>query len=84
MKYCHVASESLGKFLVVLINDKFKVHINPLYSKVLKLIGILYRSRNILPKSSRVSIYYTLVNPYLTYCNLVWESTYDCYLDPLI
>ena len=69
----------------VFIDDKFKVHNNHLCSKVSKSIGIIIiRLGNILPKSSLVSIYYALVYPYLTNCNLAWGSINDCHLDPFI
>ena len=37
---------------------------------------MLYKARFYLPSNSLLSLYYTLIYPYLTYCNLVWASTY--------
>ena len=40
-------------------------------------VGILIgRSRFYSPSNSLLSLYYTLIYPYLTYYNLVWASTY--------
>src|ERR1043165_5694235 len=41
-----------------------------------KNIGVIARSAYILPSSIRIKLYYWLVYPYLSYCNMVWESTY--------
>ena len=34
------------------------------------------RTAYILPSSIRIKLYYSLVHPYLSYCNMVWASTY--------
>ena len=51
--------------------------------KVSKSIGILYKMRKYLPLSALVSLYYSLVYPYLLYCNLCWGNTYETHLKPL-
>ena len=75
------------KFLGVHIDQNltWKVHINQIASKIAKNIGIISRiAYIILPKTIRMNLYYTLVYPYLTYCNLVWASTYESRLHKLI
>ena len=37
---------------------------------------MLYKVRFYLPSNSLLSLYHTLIYPYLTYCYLVWASTY--------
>ena len=39
-------------------------------------MGIIYRSRFFLSAKTKTSLYYTLIYPYLTYCTIVWSSTY--------
>ena len=66
------------KFLGVYIDQHltWKTHINYICTKISKSIGLLYKARFYLPSNSLLSLYYTLIYPYLTYCNLVWASTY--------
>ena len=45
-------------------------------NKFSKSIGKIYKSSFILSKSGLKSLYYSMVYPYLFYCNIVWASTY--------
>ena len=65
------------KFLVVYLNENIssKYHINIVTIKVCKNIGILYRTRCILNKFLRKQFYFSFINCYLNYANLVWTST---------
>lgn len=67
------------KFLGVYIDKHltWKAHINYIASKVAKNIGIISRVARILPRDIRLNLYYSLIFPYLSYCNLVWASNYD-------
>ena len=49
-------------------------HINHIFMKIARSIGILYRLRNIYPESVLVTIYNTLVLPHFHYCLLLWGS----------
>src|SRR6218665_2381024 len=53
-------------------------------SKVAKNIGILSRISYLLPSNIRINLCYTMIHPYLAYCNLVWASNYQAYLKRLI
>ena len=66
------------KFLGVYINENlsWKTHINYICKKIAKSVGIIYQSRYLLSSATKLSLYYTLIYPYLTYCNIVWSSTY--------
>ena len=66
------------KFLGVFIDENlsWKFHINHICKKVSKSTGVIYRSRFLLSMKTKLSLYYTLIYPYLTYCNVVWSSTY--------
>ena len=42
--------------------------------KFLKTIGILCKVRHLLPPLGTRSLYMSLVEPYLNYCNIVWAQ----------
>ena len=77
--------KSSEKYLGLILDNSlsFKPHIEYVCSKVSKALGIIYRSRDFLPKSVLVSLYYSLVYPYLNYCILAWGNTFDSHLQPL-
>ena len=62
------------KFLGIIIssNLKWKKHIEIVHSKASKSIGILCKIRHLLPQHHTLTLYHTLVEPYLNYCCLVW------------
>ena len=67
------------KILGVYISDQhltWKTHVNFITAKNSKFLGLLYEAKYYLPSKSLLTLYYTLVYPYLTYCNLIWASTY--------
>ena len=41
----------------------------------------MYRFRFFLSSDTKISLYYTLIHPYLTYCTTVWSSTYETNLN---
>ena len=51
--------------------------------KIAKSIGIMYRLKPFVNKETLLSLYYTLVYPYLTYCCIIWGNTCTTYLQPL-
>ena len=72
------------KFLGVIIDDKlnWKAHISYISGKISRAIGVIIKARN-LGKGALLSLYYTLIYPYLTYCNQVWGLTYEYNIDTL-
>ena len=66
------------KFLGVVIDEKlsWKSHISYICKKVSKSTGIIFRCRYYLSNKTKQSLYYSLVYPYLTYCNIGWSSNY--------
>jgi len=74
------------KFLGVFVDQhmKWNDHIKSISAKIAKNVGILYRASYLLPPSVRTQLYYSLVYPYLAYCNMVWASTYDSRLHKLV
>ena len=61
------------RFLGVYVDQHltWKEHINYISKKIAKNIGIITRISYLLPNTIRLQLYYSLVYPYLTYCNLI-------------
>ena len=74
------------KFLGVIIDNKltWKEHINYISGKIARGIGIITKARNYLNKESLLSLYYSLIYPYFTYCYQVWGNTCKTYLEKII
>ena len=74
------------KFLGVQIDRKlsWKDHISHTCKKLAKSIGIIAKARLYLCRKTMINLYYTFCYPYLTYCNIVWASTYTSSLDCLV
>ena len=73
------------KFLGVIIpeNLSWQVHIKAISSKVAKSIGITIKSRQFFLTNTLLTLYSSLVLPYLQCCCIVWASTYSSHLQPL-
>ena len=73
-----------AKYLGIIIDAKFNwiEHITYI-NKISKAIGIMYKARQYLNKSSLVNLYYSYVYPYLTYCIEVWGCAYPTHLQCL-
>ena len=74
-----------AKYLGIIIDVKFNwiEHITYIKNKISKAIGIMYKARQYLNKSSLVNLYYSYVYPYLTYCIEVWGCAYPTHLQCL-
>ena len=74
------------KFLGVTINEKLNWanHIRNISKKLSKLNGVFYLVRHLLTLETLKYLYITLINPHLTYCNIIWGSTYKSQLRPLV
>src|ERR1043165_7472777 len=53
-------------------------------AKIAKNVGILQHISYVIPPSIRLKLFYSLVYPYLSYCNLIWASTYKYRLHKLV
>ena len=83
---CPLEQKLSTKFLGVFIDDHFtwKHHINYICNKISKSVGLLYKSRFFLTQKSKISLYYSLVYPYIQYCNIIWSSTYPSSLNRIL
>ena len=64
------------KFLGVILSAdlKWQKHIDIIANKTSKNIGIISKVRHLLPENLTRTLYLTLVDPYISYCNLVWSA----------
>jgi hypothetical protein len=73
------------KFVGVMIDAemKWESHIKYVKSKVAKGIGIISKARKSLPRSSLITLYYTMIYPYLTYCIEAWGNAAQIHVSSL-
>ena len=74
------------KFLGIVIDNKltWKWHIDHIAGKISRGIGMIIKARQYLNKSGLMSLYYSFIYPYLTYCNHIWGATYKTRLKRLV
>ena len=74
------------KYLGVCIDRElnFKQHIDNVVGKLSRSAGILYKIKSALTEDARISYYYGMMYPYISYSIVVWGSTYKSHLQPLI
>ena len=74
------------KFLGTIIDDKltWRPHIDYISKKLSKAIAIMYRIKPYVTQETLCGLYYSLVDPYLTYCNVIWGNTFKTHLKPII
>ena len=72
-------------FLGVIIHERlnWKIHISYVCKKISKSIGIIGKFRSLLHHKCLLTLYYSLIYPYLTYCNIIWGATYPTHLHKL-
>lgn len=66
------------KFLGVFIDQHitWNDHINHISLKIAKNVGIISRLAYLLPTNILLTLYYSLIYPYLAYCNMIWATNY--------
>ena len=70
------------KFLGVILDEfiNFKFHIEHLLKKLSKYVGLFSKLRHFLPFSALLTLYKTLFEPHLNYCNVIWCNTFPTHL----
>ena len=66
------------KFLGLYIDHElsWRKHVDQIATKISKMTGIMAKARHVLSIQTLKKIYNTMVYPYLTYCSIIWTSTY--------
>ena len=72
-----------GKFLGVTLDNRlsFNLHIGLICNKLSKIVGVFYKLHGLVPEMVLIKLYYSMVYPYLIYCNLAWCGAPKIYLD---
>ena len=62
------------KFLGVFVDEdlNWKCHASQIALKISKNIGVINRIKYLLTCDALLSLYYTMIHPYLLYCNIIW------------
>ena len=73
------------KFLGVIIDNNlcWTPHIESVYKKIYKSLGVIYRVKDKLPTKSLHLLYCSLILPYLSYCSEVWGNTHKTKLNKI-
>ena len=74
------------RFLGVHIDNRltWKKHISYISGKVSRGIGVIVRARRVLNSDALLTLYYSFIYPFFTYCNHVRGSAYAISLKPLL
>ena len=74
------------KFLGIQIDEglNWKEHIKLLTSKLIKVSGIIFRTKRVLKYDSLYTLYCSLFLPYINYCSEIWGNTYKTKLNSII
>lgn len=70
------------KFLGVHVDEylNFKCHIDDLTKKLSKYAGLFFKLRNFLPFSALLTLYKSLFEPHINFCNIIWCNTFPSHL----
>ena len=81
----HTSTCSL-KFLGVELDAdlKFNTHANNVSKKISKSTGIIRKLFEFLPTPTLRNIYFSMVDPYLNYCSIIFGGAYDVHLNNII
>ena len=74
------------KFLGVYIDKSlsWKDHITYISGKIARGLGMIIKTRKYLNKSALMSLYYSFIYTYITYCNHIWGTACISHLNKLI
>ena len=80
-----IECSSSVRFLGVELEEKLKFenHINNIARKISKNTGILSKLAYFVPKSVLVTLYHSLIEPYLNYCPIIFGGAYSSLIRPL-
>ena len=74
------------KLLGVIIDNtiNWKDHVSYIAGKVSRGFGMMIKAKQYLQKEALLTLYYSFIYPYFTYCNHIWGATYVSNLSKLI
>ena len=66
------------KFLGIIIDDRlnWKPHIQSVKSKLSCILSIMYKASKLITTAGMYTLYCSLFQPYMSYCNELWGNTY--------
>ena len=81
-----IAEVSQTKFVGVYIINKltWKKHIHYIAGKLSTCRALVAKTRTLWNSDALITLYYSIIYPYLCYCNHVWGCTYASNLEKLI
>ena len=73
------------RFLGILLDENlsFKHHIDLIKMKVCRNLGILRKLKHIFPGPILRILFHSLIHSYVSYCSVIWMSTFPSFLKPL-
>ena len=81
----HRSKDRYVRFLGILVDENlsFKRHIDLIKMKICRSLGILRKLKHIFPGSILEILFHSLIRSYVSYCPIVWMSTFPSLLKPL-
>lgn len=75
-----------SKFLGIFLDDdlNWKFHISQISLKVSRSIGVLNKVKKLFSKEILRTLYFTMIQPHLIYCNIVWGGATQLAINRLI
>ena len=74
------------KFLGVLIDENlsWNQHVELVVSKISKGAGLIFKLKQSLPRYALITLYNSLILPYLNYCTMIWAANNSCRLNKIL
>ena len=79
---CKISVRYLG--VIIDNNLSWKHHIDHVAIKISQTVGLICKLRHFLPRHTLLTIYRSLVTPYLTYGLMAWGQAYKSHLEKLL
>ena len=78
--------ENSIKFLGIIIDENLtqKNHTDVVKNKIFKYIGVLYRASHLLDFQNVLKIFFSFIDIYISYANIVWASTFKTKLQGIL
>ena len=86
MKNIKIEYVSSIRFLGVIMDDKlkFNIHIKEVSKKISKNLGVLYKLKDFVPSNTLLTVYRSIIESYINYCNLIFGNAAITHLTPLV